>query len=75
LLAGVSADLRAPLARMAGTLDALAPVAEVAELQRDVAEMTRMIDGYLAFIQGGAGEAPAIVRLDLLFAELAADAR
>ncbi|MFM9745501.1 hypothetical protein ACKI2C_48950, partial [Streptomyces brasiliscabiei] len=44
LLAGVSADLRAPLARMAGTLDALAPVAEVAELQRDVAEMTRMID-------------------------------
>ncbi len=75
LLAGVSADLRAPLARMAGTLDALAPVAEVAELQRDVAEMTRMIDGYLAFIQGGAGEPPAPVRLDLLFAELAADAR
>ncbi len=75
LLAGVSADLRAPLARMAGTLDALAPEAEVTELQRDVAEMTRMIDGYLAFIQGGAGEAPAIVRLDELFAELAGDAR
>ncbi len=75
LLAGVSADLRAPLARMAGTLDALAPEAEVTELQRDVAEMTRMIDGYLAFIQGGAGEAQAIVRLDDLFAELAGDAR
>lgn len=75
LLAGVSADLRAPLARMAGTLDALAPEAEVTELKRDVAEMTRMIDGYLAFIQGGTGEATAPVRLDELFTELAGDAR
>lgn len=75
LLAGVSADLRAPLARMAGTLDGLAPETDVTELQRDVAEMTRMIDGYLAFIQGGAGEATARLRLDELFAELAGDAR
>lgn len=75
LLAGVSADLRAPLARMAGTLDALAPEADVTELQRDVAEMTRMIDGYLAFIQGGPDEAGASVDLDLLFTELAGDAR
>lgn len=56
MLAGVSHDLRTPLTRMklqlamAGTLDG------VEDLKEDVAEMERMIEGYLAFARGEGAE-------------------
>ena len=68
MLAGVSHDLRAPLTRMRLELALLAAAepereAEIRALDADVAEMERMIDGYLAFARGQDGETP--VEIDL----------
>ena len=57
LLSGISHDLRTPLTRMKLGLEML-DVHEAADLKRDVLEMERMIDEFLAFARGGATEAP-----------------
>jgi two-component system osmolarity sensor histidine kinase EnvZ len=56
MLAGVSHDLRTPLTRMKLQL-AMMKASETGELNADVAEMERMIEGYLAFARGEGGEA------------------
>ena len=59
MLAGVSHDLRTPLARMKVAL-ALAPENDDARgLQVDIAEMEAMLEAYLAFARGEGGE-PAV---------------
>ncbi|MCH7943481.1 MAG: HAMP domain-containing protein, partial [Proteobacteria bacterium] len=59
-LAGVSHDLRTPLTRMKLQLAMTGQDASrdggIASLTADVAEMEKMIDGYLAFARGEAGE-------------------
>ncbi|MTJ79940.1 MAG: two-component sensor histidine kinase [Telmatospirillum sp.] len=55
MLAGVSHDLRTPLTRMKLAL-AMAEGDSIAELQEDVADMERMIEGYLAFARGEGSE-------------------
>lgn len=57
MLAGVSHDLRTPLTRLKLGLALLARNDDVAELEQDVAEMERMLNGYLAFARGEGGEA------------------
>lgn len=52
MLAGVSHDLRTPLTRMKLQLAMMGAADGTAELAEDVAEMERMIDGYLAFARG-----------------------
>lgn len=52
MLAGVSHDLRTPLTRMKLELELLGDGPEIDELRSDVAEMERMIEGYLAFARG-----------------------
>jgi two-component system, OmpR family, osmolarity sensor histidine kinase EnvZ len=52
MLAGVSHDLRTPLARMKLQLAMMPKTAEVAELQSDVGEMQRMVQGFLDFSKG-----------------------
>ena len=58
MLAGVSHDLRTPLARLKLEL-ALAPKEyDITEAKRDIDEMERMLDGYLAFARGEESEQP-----------------
>jgi len=52
MLAGVSHDLRTPLTRMKLALAMLGDGAETADLKADVAEMEKMLGGYLAFARG-----------------------
>ncbi len=47
---------------------------EVADLKKDVDEMTRMLEAYLAFARGDAGEQPAPTDMGALLDELKADA-
>ncbi|MCZ6770389.1 MAG: ATP-binding protein [Proteobacteria bacterium] len=57
-LAGVSHDLRTPLTRMKLQLALLRDVSEAKDLESDVAEMERMVEGYLAFARGEGTEIP-----------------
>jgi two-component system osmolarity sensor histidine kinase EnvZ len=75
LLAGVSHDLRTPLTRMKLQLAMADDDEAVRDLQSDVAEMERMIDGYLAFARGEKGEEPAPVNIGDVLDEAVADAR
>ena len=56
MLAGVSHDLRTILTRFRLQLAMLDESAEVEELGRDVEEMARMLEAYMAFVRGDAGE-------------------
>jgi two-component system osmolarity sensor histidine kinase EnvZ len=73
MLAGVSHDLRTPLTRMKLAL-AFEDV-PVDELRADVAEMERMVQGYLDFARGEGTEDPVETDIGLLLEEIAADAR
>ncbi len=52
MLAGVSHDLRTPLTRMKLALAMLGDGADTTDLKADVAEMEKMLGGYLAFARG-----------------------
>lgn len=56
MLAGVSHDLRTILTRFRLQLAMLDESSEVEELGRDVDEMARMLEAYMAFVRGDAGE-------------------
>lgn len=69
MLAGVSHDLRTPLARLKLEL-AMAPKDyDVGPAKKDIEEMERMLDGYLAFARGEEGEQPEQVDLVALTRE------
>jgi two-component system osmolarity sensor histidine kinase EnvZ len=79
MLAGVSHDLRTPLTRLRLAI-AMLPADEklrqdIAEMNADVAEMDRMIEGYLAFARGEGIEQAEPVDLSLVLEEVAAGAR
>ncbi len=75
MLAGVSHDLRTPLTRMKLELAMLGGGEEVEALKADVAEMERMIEGYLAFARGQDTEPVRQTDLGELLREVVADAR
>lgn len=56
MLAGVSHDLRTPLARLKLELALLPKDHDATAAKADIAEMERMLDGYLAFARGEEGE-------------------
>ena len=70
MLAGVSHDLRTPLTRMKLHLALLGKNHEIDHLAADVAEMERMVDGYLAFARGEGTEQPERTDLSRLLHDL-----
>ena len=75
MLSGVSHDLRTPLTRMKLALAMSDETEEVAELRRDVDEMERMLEEFLAFARGEQGEEITEVDPVEIAEEVAADAR
>jgi two-component system osmolarity sensor histidine kinase EnvZ len=74
MLNGVSHDLRTILTRFKLSLLFLDQTPEVEDLKRDVDEMSRMLEGYLAFARGDAGEQAVETDLRVLLQELQSDA-
>ena len=75
MLAGVSHDLRTPLTRMKLALELLGNDSAVEELKSDVAEMERMVHGYLDFARGEGTEEPVETDVSLLLEDVAAAMR
>lgn len=73
MLNGVSHDLRTILTRFGLSLALLPESPEVDDLQRDVDEMSRMLEGYLAFARGDTGEQAVETDLRWLLQEIQAD--
>jgi two-component system osmolarity sensor histidine kinase EnvZ len=74
MLAGVSHDMRTVLTRFKLELALLDEGPEVEALKRDVEEMQRMLEAYLAFARGEGKEQPAMVDVKEILDELAAEA-
>jgi two-component system, OmpR family, osmolarity sensor histidine kinase EnvZ len=75
MLAGVSHDLRTPLTRMKLQLAMLPDSPDTADLKADVAEMEKMVGGYLAFARGEGTEQPVEVDLSALLKDVVGSAR
>jgi two-component system osmolarity sensor histidine kinase EnvZ len=76
MLAGVSHDLRTPLTRMKLQL-AMMPDGDEskASLESDVADMEKMVEGYLAFARGQEAEAVELTDVTELFQDIVMNAR
>jgi two-component system osmolarity sensor histidine kinase EnvZ len=73
MLNGVSHDLRTVLTRFKLSLALLGEGPEFEAMQKDIEEMQRMLEAYLAFARGDAGEAAAPTDMRALLEELKAD--
>lgn len=74
MLNGVSHDLRTVLTRFKLSLALLGEGPEYEAIQKDVEEMQRMLEAYLAFARGDAGEVAEATDIGALLEELKADA-
>ena len=74
MLAGVSHDLRTVLTRFKLELALLEDNEETEAMRKDVAEMTRMLEDYLAFARGDSGEQAAPTDMAQLLETLRAEA-
>lgn len=75
MLSGVSHDLRTPLTRMRLALEMAEDGPETEALKKDVAEMQRMVDGFLDFAKAEEGETPQRVDLAVLVEDVVETAR
>ena len=64
MLAGVSHDLRTPLTRMKLQASMMPDGEDKKDFLSDVDEMEKMLDGYLAFVSGEAGEKSTFVDMN-----------
>ena len=74
MLNGVSHDLRTVLTRFRLQLTFFADGEDRRELERDVDEMQRMLEGYLAFARGEAGEEVGVLDLESILARFETEA-
>ena len=74
MLAGVSHDLRTVLTRFKLELALLGDSPEVEAMKKDVDEMGRMLEAYLAFARGDSGEQSAPTDMGALLEQLKTDA-
>ncbi|MCE9522555.1 MAG: HAMP domain-containing protein [Alphaproteobacteria bacterium] len=75
MLAGVSHDLRTPLTRMKLELAMMGNSDDIKALKSDVEEMERMLEEYLAFARGQAGEGAVNTDIGQLLTDVAASAQ
>ena len=75
MLAGVSHDLRTILTRFRLQLALVEDAVEVDDLVKDVDDMNRMLEGYLAFARGDAGEDTRPTDVDRLLREIGSEVR
>ncbi|GJE00363.1 ATP-binding protein [Methylobacterium isbiliense] len=73
MLNGVSHDLRTIITRFRLSLALLEQTPEIDDLRRDVDEMSRMLEAYLAFARGDSGEQASPVNLRALLEDLRTD--
>ena len=66
MLAGVSHDLRTPLTRMRLQAEMMPKGQDRDDLMQDISEMEKMLDGYLDFVSGEAGEKSTFVDMNEL---------
>ena len=74
MLAGVSHDLRTILTRFKLELALIGDSPEIEGMRKDVDEMARMLEAYLAFARGDSGEQSAPTEMAILLDELKTDA-
>ena len=74
MLAGVSHDLRTVLTRFKLELELIGESPEVDAMKKDVDEMARMLEAYLAFARGDSGEQASPTDMAEFLEELRADA-
>jgi two-component system osmolarity sensor histidine kinase EnvZ len=74
MLAGVSHDLRTILTRFKLELALIGDDPEIEAMKKDVDEMARMLEAYLAFARGDSGEVSAPTDMAAFVEELKADA-
>jgi len=74
MLAGVSHDLRTVLTRFKLELALIGDSPEADAMKKDIDEMSRMLEAYLAFARGDAGESPEPTDMSAFLEELKADA-
>jgi two-component system osmolarity sensor histidine kinase EnvZ len=74
MLAGVSHDLKTPLTRLKLALALLPGDADTDSMRDDIAEMSHMLDEYLAFARGEGGEDSIVTDLSALVRDTAAAA-
>ena len=74
MLNGVSHDLRTILTRFKLSLALMERSSEIEALEKDVDEMSRMLEDYLAFARGDAGETAVETDIRALLEELKSDA-
>jgi two-component system, OmpR family, osmolarity sensor histidine kinase EnvZ len=74
MLNGVSHDLRTILTRFKLSMALLERTPEIEAIEKDIDEMSRMLEAYLAFARGEAGEIPLATDIRGLLEELKADA-
>jgi two-component system osmolarity sensor histidine kinase EnvZ len=74
MLNGVSHDLRTILTRFKLSLALMGESSETEDLQKDIEEMQRMLEAYLAFARGDAGEAAAQINIRDFLEDLRSDA-
>lgn len=75
LLSGVSHDLRTPLTRMKLQLEMMSAEDGIDSLKRDITEMERMLDAYLAFARGEGTEHVAPADVSAILDDVAEKAR
>lgn len=75
MLAGVSHDLRTPLTRMKLQLALPQDEKSVESLRQDIAEMEKMIEGYLTFARGEGDETPEMTDLRVVVDRVLSNAR
>lgn len=74
MLAGISHDIKTPLTRLRLQLAMMPRSPDVTAMEGDIAEMEHMLNEYLDFARGEAGEVAAETDLAVLAADAAADA-